>query len=193
MTSINLLPWREERREKNRRLFMIGLGFSAGLALVVVVTTFMVFNNLIEHQRERNRLIEDEIARYNWEIREIKKLKSTKDALVARMNVIQRLQESRPEIVHFFDELVKVMPRSIYLLKIERYGDGIMLTGHTDSNSSVSLLMQNIRKNYWLNKPILEEVAEVTNNKKTKLYNQFRLKITLKPKNKLQLGEAIYE
>jgi len=40
-----------------------------------------------------------------------------------------------------------------------------------------------------LNKPILEEVEEVTNKKKTKLYNQFRVKVTLKPKTKLLLDK----
>ena len=104
------------------------------------------------------------------------------------MNVIQQLQENRPEIVHFFDELVNVTPRSIYFLKAQRQSNTIILTGHTDANSSVSLLMHNIRRNYWLNMPVLDEVAEVTNKKKTKLYKQFKLKVILKPQNKLQEG-----
>jgi hypothetical protein len=48
--------------------------------------------------------------------------------------------------------------------------------------------MHNIKSNYWLNMPVLDEVAEVTNKDKTKLYKQFRLKIILKPLNKLQEG-----
>lgn len=191
-TKINLLPWREERREKNRRLFLIGLGFSAGLALTITILTFFTLQNWVDHQNARNKLIKEEIARYDREIAEIKRLKTLRASLVARMNVIQRLQESRPEIVHFFDSLSKIIPKSIYLLKIERYGDEIMLTGHTDANSSVSLLMHNIRTNHWLNRPILEEVEEVTNKQKTRLYNQFRVKVILKPKTKLILNEEFF-
>lgn len=186
ITTINLLPWREERREKNKRFFIIGLGVSAGLAFAIALMTFFILDGKIENQLKRNRLIEAEIATYNRQIKEIKTLKAVRASLIARMNIIQSLQESRPEIVHFFDELSTVVPRSIYLLKVERVGDEIMLTGHTDANSSVSLLMYNVLNNDWLNRPILEEVAEVTNKKRNKLFNQFRLKVILKPKNKMK-------
>jgi type IV pilus assembly protein PilN len=192
-TTINLLPWREERRERNQRFFIIGLGASAGVAFIIALLTFFVLESKIEHQINRNRLIENEIARYEREIAEIKKLKSTRESLIARMKIIQRLEESRPEVVHFFDKLVTVIPRAIYLLKIERFGNEIMLTGHTDANSTVSQFMQNIRQNYWLNRPILEEVAEVTNKKRTELYNQFRLKVLLKPKSELEAEEELVQ
>lgn len=192
-TNINLLPWREEKRERNKRFFLIGLGVSATVSFVIAIITFVVLNNHIDYQTERNKLIEGEIARYNRQIAEIKKLKATRASLIARMNVIQQLQENRPEIVHFFDELVKVVPKSIYLLVVERIGDDITLTGHTDVNSSVSLLMRRINANFWLNKPVLEEVAEVTNKKKTALYNQFRLKVILKPLDKLQANEDQFD
>ncbi len=191
ITTINLLPWRELKRERSKLFFFIGLGVSAGLSAIIAVVTFFILENNLEHQQNRNHLIENEIAFYNGKIARIRKLKSIRASLIARMKVIQKLQESRTEIVHFFDELVKIVPRSIYLLKVERIGDSIMLTGHTDANSSVSLMMHNIRRNFWLNYPSLEEVEEVTNQRKNKLYNQFRVKIVLKPKNKLNpLGEA---
>ena len=187
-TNINLLPWREERRERNKMLFLSGLGGSGILACLIVVITFIVLGSLIDSQTHRNSLIEAEIARYNKQIIQIKALKSARDALISRMTVIQELQESRPEIVHFFDELVNIIPRPIYLLKVERIDRNIMLTGHTDSNSTVSSLMQSVRHNYWLNSPKLEEVEEVTNKKHDKLYNQFRLKLILKPKNQVLEG-----
>ena len=105
--NINLLPWREERREKNRRLFVLGIGISGLLGVVFVVITYFVLDSFISHQQHRNALIDQEIARYNRQIREIKQLKKVKVSLIARMNVIQQLQESRPEIVHFFDELIR--------------------------------------------------------------------------------------
>lgn len=185
-TTINLLPWREERRERKRRFFFICLGVSGVMAVAIVIMAFTTFNSLIEHQTTRNQLIEDEIARYNQQLIKIKKLKKVRVSLIARMKVIQRLQESRTEIVHFFDELINIVPRSIYILEAKRTSDLITLTGHTDANSSVSLLMHNIEKNYWLNKSELEEVAEVTSKTKNKLFKQFRLKFILKPLNKMQ-------
>ena len=185
-TNINLLPWREERRERNKKYFFIGLGSSAVLSICLVGVAFFILGHWIEGQTHRNRLIETEISGYDRQIVKIKQLRILRDSLIARMSVIQKLQERRPEIVHFFDELVNVVPRSIYLLSIERYDVNIMLTGHTDTNSSVSLLMHNIRKSLWMNKPVLEEIEEITNIKYSKLYNQFRLKVILQPQNKLK-------
>ncbi len=185
-TTINLLPWREEQRERNKLIFFIGLGASVVLALIVCGVTYFVLENFISHQTQRNNIIKKEIARYNRQIKEIKRLKAVRETLIARMNIIQQLQENRPEIVHFFDELIKIVPKSIYLMEVTRASNAIMLTGHADTNSSVSILMRNIRENFWVNKPVLEEVEEVTDKEKKRLYNQFRVRLILKPKNKLE-------
>jgi len=183
-TNINLLPWREERRERNKKYFFLGLGFSGVAAILCIILTFLILVSCVDDQKKRNQLIENEIARYDREIVKIKELKSMRDSFIARMLVIQKLQESRSEIVHFFDELVNVIPKSIYLLSVDRFDNNILLTGHTDTHSSVSLLMHNIRNNSWLSKPELQEVIEVTNKKYSKLYNQFRIKLKIKPINR---------
>lgn len=188
MTSINLLPWREEQREQKKLLFFIGIGIRGMTAIVIVIAIYVFLNNKINNQTERNQKIQTEIKRYERDIRAIKKLKMVRAALITRMNIIQQLQENRPEIVHFFDELTKIMPKSIYLVKIVRSGESIMLIGHADTNSSVSALMHNIRKDFWVHSPILEEVEEITDKKNTRLYDQFRVKFTLMPENKRKRG-----
>lgn len=188
MTSINLLPWREEQREQKKLLFFIGIGIRGMTTIVIVIAIYIFLNSKINNQTERNQKIQTEIKRYERDIREIKKLKMVRAALITRMNIIQQLQENRPEIVHFFDELTKIMPKSIYLVKIVRSGESIMLIGHADTNSSVSALMHNIRKNFWVHSPILEEVEEITDKKNTRLYDQFRVKFILMPENKRKRG-----
>lgn len=186
MTTINLLPWREHAREKEKKLFIIGLGVRAVSSLMVVLAIYMVLNARISSQEVRNDIVKQEIARYDRQIREIRQIKIVRQALIVRMSIIQQLQANRPEIVHFFNELAKIMPESIYLTRVIRTGQSIMLIGHADTNSSVSLLMHNIRKNFWVNLPVLEEVQEVSDKKKNKVYNQFRVKLVLRPKNKLK-------
>lgn len=188
-TNINLLPWREERRENNRKLFILSMGISAFVAVICVATIFLILEQHINFQTQRNQLIKDEIARYDRQIMKIKEIKSLKAALISRMSIIQELQQSRPKIVHFFDELVKMTPRSIYFLQVERNGDTVLLTGHADSNSTVSELMQNVQKNFWIHSPKLKEIEEVVSKKNNKLYNQFRLKAALKAKEQAQQGE----
>lgn len=188
MTAINLLPWREEQREKKKNLFLIGLGIRCVSAIVICIAIYFVLDNMITHQEERNQLIEKEISRYERDIRAIKQLKLVRASLITRMNIIQQLQENRPEIVHFFDELTKIVPKSIYLVNIARTDDSIMLIGHSDTNSSVSALMHNIRKNFWVHNPVLEEIEEITDKKNNIIYNQFRVKMILMPENKRKKG-----
>ena len=185
MTTINLLPWREQAREKAQRFFFIGLGIRVVTSIVIVISVYLILNDKIAVQKDRNQIIQREITRYDREIREIRKIKTIRQELIVRMKIIQQLQANRPEVVHFFYELTKIVPESVYLTDIIRSNDSVMLIGHADTNSSVSLLMQNIRKNFWVNRPVLEEVQEITDKAKKKLFNQFRVKLLLMPKNKV--------
>jgi len=49
--------------------------------------------------------------------------------LVARMEIIERLQRKRPEIVHLFDELVKIVPEGVYLTQLKEIGNKLEYTG----------------------------------------------------------------
>ena len=67
----------------------------------------------ITNAADRKKL--KEIAAMDRKIKEIKELEKTKAKLIARMNVIQDLQSSRPEVVHLFDEMVNTIPEGAFL------------------------------------------------------------------------------
>lgn len=189
---INLLPWREKRREKQKKLFFIALGVSVGVSLCLAAGIYFLLNHKMDAQRFRNQLLSDEIAQYDQKLKEINQLKKVKAALIARMNIIQQLQESRPMIVHFFDELAKIVPEGIHLQEVKRDSDMITLTGRAASNTDVSHLMRNVEKSFWLHQPYLEkiqELSELRGQKREKVYfNEFELKFILKSPQALKLG-----
>jgi type IV pilus assembly protein PilN len=167
------------------------MAIGLGIAFVIVIGTYLLLENKIDGQRQRNQILTDEIARYDRQIKEIQRLKKVKDALIARMNIIQQLQENRPMLVHFFDEIIKILPKGVHFTKITRQGDEVSLTGQSDSNTEVSQLMRNIESNYWLHQPRLEEIKEVkefTRNRKTLIFDEFRLKAILKSKHSMQMN-----
>ena len=61
-----------------------------------------------------------EIKRLDKQIEEINNLESAKQNFIARMDIIEKLQRSRPEIVHVFDEIVKTLPDGIYLTGVKQ-------------------------------------------------------------------------
>ena len=85
-----------------------------------------------------------------------KELEQLKANLLARMNVIQELQRSRPESVHLMDEMVRTLPDGIYLKKFTQKGKALTMDGVAQSNARVSDYMRNIDSSLWLTGPRLD-------------------------------------
>ena len=109
----------------------------------------------IGDQEARNRTIEEQIAQLNRQIKEIEQLEETKNGLLARMNIIQQLQESRPEVVRLFDELVFAIPEGVYLTRMEQTGRSVIVEGRAQSNARVSAFMRNVEGSGWVGNPRL--------------------------------------
>jgi type IV pilus assembly protein PilN len=159
---INLLPWRDELRTQRRNQFFIGLGLAALAGILVIFLANLTMNSIIDHQQARNDLLRAEIKALDERIKQIIDLEEKKDRLVARMEIIEQLQRSRPEVVHIFDELVQIMPDGVYLTTVKQEGDRLEVRGVAESNTRVSALMRNADKSVWLTNPDLEVVEVKT-------------------------------
>jgi type IV pilus assembly protein PilN len=150
MARINLLPWRQEIRKEQLRQFLTMLGLSVLLMAAVVALVHIQVSGMISHQSSRNDYLKKEIARVEKQIKEINNLANEKKLLLARM------QRNRPEVVHLFDEIVKVMPEGTYLVGLKQNGKSLVLDGNAQSNARVSALMRNIDGSPWLTNPRLK-------------------------------------
>ncbi|HHH39642.1 MAG TPA: pilus assembly protein PilN [Sedimenticola sp.] len=159
MARINLLPWRENLRKKRQRDFGIALLISLVLVALGAGAAHFYIEGMIKHQQQRNRYLKTEIAKMDKKIKEIKALEKTKAKLIARMNVIQELQSSRPQVVHLFDEIVNTIPDGVYLTKLEQKGRRLTLSGRAQSNARVSAYMRNIERSEFLEKPNLQVIS----------------------------------
>lgn len=158
MPRINLLPHRAELRTKRRNQFFIGLGVALGAAGLAVLASNLVMDGIIGNQNERNDLLKAEITALDKRIEEILDLEAKKERLLARMEIIEQLQRSRPEIVHVFDELVRTLPDGVRLTSVKQSGRRLEIKGDAESNTRVSAFMRNIDKSKWLTQPDLEVV-----------------------------------
>lgn len=147
MAHINLLPWREERRQERQQQFFLALIVSAVIAAIILYVAISFGNGLISEQQGRNQFLQQEIAKLDKKIKEIKGLEEERDRLLARMQVIQELQESRPKVVKVFDALVRTVPEGIHLEKVNRTGNRISLEGVAKSNARVSVFMRQLDAN----------------------------------------------
>jgi type IV pilus assembly protein PilN len=158
MPRINLLPWRDELRAQRRNQFYAAMGGAFGLSALVVLIGVMLMNGVIDSQYERNRLLQSEIAKLDERISEILDLEVKKDRLVGRMKIIEQLQQSRPEIVHLFEDIARSLPDGVHLKSIRQTGDLLEIHGSAESNTRVSAFMRNIESQEWLAEPDLQVV-----------------------------------
>jgi type IV pilus assembly protein PilN len=152
------LPWRDELRAQRRNQFYMSLGAAAAGAGLVILVANMTFSSIIGHQNDRNRMLQNEIDALNIRIEEILSLEDQKDRLLARMEIIEQLQRSRPGIVHVFEEIVATLPQGVYLNSVKQNGSQLEIVGNAESNTRVSALMRNIDESEWLSNPDLEVV-----------------------------------
>lgn len=156
MTKINLLPWRETyRKQKQNEFYAILLGgimISAGL----VFGGMQFMQSKIDFQERRNAYLNSEIQLLQKELQAIKELETTKNNLLARMEIIQTLQSQRPQLVHIFHELANRLPDGIYLTSMEEKSGAMVLEGRAESNARVSALMRKLDQSDWFSQPTLE-------------------------------------
>ena len=158
MAHINLLPWREELRKQKQQQFAVVTAGTAVVGGLLVLLAHMQMSGLIDNQNQRNQFMQKQIAELDKKIDKIKDLEKTKAALLARMDIIQQLQHSRPQTVHLMDQLVYTLPDGVYLNKITQKGDALTLTGVAQSNARVSAYMRNIDKSQWMAQPKLDVI-----------------------------------
>lgn len=173
-TTINLLPWREERRKQRQQEFVAMLIFAALLAGLIFWLWKGVVEDRIADQQTRNDHIQSEISKLDKQIAEIKDLQKRRDELVARMKVIQDLQGNRPTIVYVFDQLVRTLPDGVYYTMVERKGDTFTIDGIAESNNRISRLMRNLESSPWFVHPNLLNVKALSDKSQT---NSFELTV----------------
>jgi len=170
MAKINLLPWRQELRKEQQRQFLTIMGLSVVLVVVGILAVHLQYARLIGKQEERNGFLTQHIRKVEAEIKEIDALADKKDRLLARMEIIQKLQRNRPEMVRLFDELVRVLPEGVHLSALKQTNRSLKLDGIAQSNARVSAFMRNIDDSDWLADPKLQ-IIEVGKDENTRKFS----------------------
>ena len=167
ITTINLLPWREELRQEQKKQFGILVFIMMILSAAIVGLMFAQMSAKIDYQLSRNKFMTTENTKLDEQIAEIRDLKKVRRSLVERMEVIQDLQRSRPSIVHLFTEIVSTVPNGVYLQSLTQSGSNLLMNGEAESNARVSTYMRNLDNSEWLKNPNLTiiEIEDIKVNR----------------------------
>ncbi|WP_299809228.1 PilN domain-containing protein [uncultured Shewanella sp.] len=177
MANINLLPWREEAREKQKRDYTGILALVFLVSGLVVYLSLMTIDMFIDEQKSRNAYLQSEIQLLEAQISEITKIRTRKKDIERRTEIILGLQQSRNLPTHVLDELVRVVPPGIYLSSIEKKGSMLWIEGRSESNNNVANMMRKIEASAWLQDPNMQSI--VAQNEELRQLQRFTLRVTI--------------
>ena len=165
MAKINLLPWRAERRERRKREFFTHLGVGAVAAIVLVLLWGFWMSLRINNQNDRNEYLQGQITQLDSKITEIKSLQKVKKHLLDRKRIVEKLQSSRSQMVHLFDQIVETIPAGARLTGLKEVESGdtetLTLDGVAQSNATVAEYMRNIEASPWMGPATLVKTENV--------------------------------
>jgi type IV pilus assembly protein PilN len=177
MAKINLLPWRAERRERRKREFFTNLAIAAVAAVALVLLWGFWMSLRIDDQNDRNTYLQGQIAQLDAKITEIKSYQKEKAHLLARKRIVEKLQSSRSQMVHLFDQIVQTIPAGARLTGLKQQGDKLTLNGVAQSNATVAQYMRNIEASPWMGPAQLVKTENVHSDSNTPY--EFELVVTL--------------
>jgi len=181
---INLLPHREERRQRKKIAFYAGLAVSAVVGAAIVGVWYLIVQQMVAGQVARNGFLQTEIAKLDIQIKDIASLKAEIASLKARQKAVEDLQIDRNVPVHVLNELVRQVPEGIYITSVRQDGQLLNVAGIAQTQERVSELLRNTAYNSeWLVKPELIEskaATVVSANREQKRLFDFAIRLTVK-------------
>lgn len=153
MVRINLLPWREERRKQRQQQFYMLMGGAVGAGLLASLLIWSYLNGQISGQQDRNAFLDGEIKKVEAQIKDIEELEAKHAALLARKEVIEKLQGDRYKMVHLFDAMMRTVPEGLILTSLKQEGEEMTLAGRAQSNARVATYMRNLESAGWMKNP----------------------------------------
>jgi type IV pilus assembly protein PilN len=190
MIRLNLLPWREEEKAYRQKRFLIIVGVSFFIAVSLSSLWVYLLTLVEDNHVYRNEMIKREIVVLDAKINEIKKLEDHKLKLLARMSVIEKLQDSRPEVVKIFNVIANEVPKGVYLVDIVRADEVITINGISESNSRISAFMKNLDAIEWLSDSTLSIVEEKSSEEENAVNTLRQFTVQVSNKNN---GDALEE
>lgn len=178
LTRINLLPYREEikqRKQQQFKVLMLG-AFAVGLGLAAA--TYLGIDNAISNQEGRNNFLQTEIDRLDRELGEIDKLQQEKEAFLAKKLKVEELQEKRYQAAYILDSLNTLTPDNTYLTALEAESpSSYKISGHAISDNKIAVMMRSLPSTGIFLQPELLSIKKVDN------YQEFTLKSSINQVN----------
>ena len=159
MMQINLLPWRERRRDAIKRTFIRQILLAVTIAAIALYASSEFLARQLAQQELINRVLEQQIVDLDARVTEVGSLREQQAAVRGRMRLIADLQKDRATVVRVLGQFVKSLPNEVYFLSLERADGVILIEGVSDSYAGVTELMRRLESSKEFRYADLNDIA----------------------------------
>ena len=178
LTRINLLPYREEIKQRKQQQFKVLMLGAFAIGLGLAAATYLGIDSAISNQEGRNNFLQTEIDRLDRELGEIDKLQQEKEAFLAKKLKVEELQEKRYQAAYILDSLNTLTPDNTYLTALEAESPtSYKISGHAVSDNKIAVMMRSLPSTGIFLQPELLSIKKVDN------YQEFTLKSSINQVN----------
>ena len=171
LIKINLLPYREEIKQRKRQQFKILMLSSLLIGVGLSAIAYLAINNAISDQENRNAFLEAEITKLDNDLGEIKKLQQEKENFLAKKQKVEELQEKRSQAAYIIDSLNVVIPDNTYISSLDAENPtSYKITGRAISDNKIAMFMRSLPSTGIFTQPELLEIKKIDN------YQEFNIK-----------------
>lgn len=164
MTALNLLPWRERRRQRRRRAFVVGLVSSLVAALAVLAVGWHINGGALEAARDQNARLAARIAALDRRLLALASTERSNAEMETRIGALRRLDGERLDTVRVLSELASAVPPGLRYTALARRGGVISVRGTADAESSISAFMRNLARSARFGAPSLQNIADAADS-----------------------------
>jgi type IV pilus assembly protein PilN len=179
MAHINLLPWRESLRQREKQQYLSVLFVVAVFVGLIFWFAGVIIEQKISNQQVRNDFLQTEINLLDEQIQKIKTIKDAKAAIEQRMALIEQLQTSRNIGPQVFDELARIVPPGVAFRTMTRTGNRIDIDGISDSNNRLSDFMRRLEDSKVFTSGVLSSIIADTSS--SDAVSEFKLTFSISP------------
>ncbi|MDT8894438.1 PilN domain-containing protein [Halomonas sp. I1] len=155
---INLLPWRETRRERRRRRWRVMLL----CALLIGVATGCVVDRhyaaRMDAQQRRHALIERHVEALEPAVLALERQQERMTELEQRLAALRKRLDSRTDTLRTFHGLVATLVEGVHYSTLEQRERLLALSGSADSHRRIAAQLQALEASPIFEAPSLSEV-----------------------------------
>ncbi len=188
MIHINLLPVRVSKKKEAGKHQLIFFALAVVLALICNFWWSHSRAAEVTAREEKVKRTRNEIAQLEKIIGEVKDIKAQQAAVKDKLAVLEKLKAGRQGPVHMLDELSGLIPKRLWLRKLDEKGGAVTFEASAGSIDDVSTFLAGLKKSAYFSNPELKKTTAKT-DKKFKLV-EFTMSATVNYTPAVQVAAA---